>query len=185
MVTTSGVGSAGGTTGVDTPSTLTGLSNNYELFLSMLTTQIQNQDPLDPTDSSKYTEQLVQYSSVEQQIRTNDQLSDLLQVMASSTASSYVSYLGTNVVASGNTTELKSGEASWTYDAGEGGKARVDFSGAVEKSALGALGQERLGQTMDVASGGWRVGVYPMQTSVVQEFVMRNTNRPVGGGDDS
>ena len=87
MVTTSGVGSAGGTTGVDTPSTLTGLSNNYELFLSILTTQIQNQDPLDPTDSSKYTEQLVQYSSVEQQIRTNDQLSDLLQVMASSTAS--------------------------------------------------------------------------------------------------
>ena len=39
--------------------------------------------------------------------------------------------------------------------------------------------------SLHVASGGWRVGVYPMQTSVVQEFVMRNTNRPVGGGDDS
>ena len=77
------------------------------------------------------------------------------------------------------------GSAGDSWYSSVGGKARVDFSGAVEKSALGALGQERLGQTMDVASGGWRVGVYPMQTSVVQEFVMRNTNRPVGGGDDS
>lgn len=129
-----------------TSSAKSALDSNYELFLSMLTTQIQNQDPLDPTDSSKYTEQLVQYSSVEQQIKTNDQLGDLLQVMASSTASSYVSYLGTTVVASGSTTQLKSGEASWTYDAGEGGKARVEVRnslGAVVYSADTTLSQGR------------------------------------------
>ncbi|WP_186387175.1 flagellar hook assembly protein FlgD [Stappia sp. TSB10P1A] len=128
----SGSGTSGGAT--TTSASLTALSNNYELFLSILTTQIKNQDPLNPMDSSKYTEQLVQYSSVEQQIKTNDQLSDLLAVMAATTASSYVSYLGTNVTAAGNTTSLKDGEAKWTYDSPESGKARVEI-----RNSLGAV----------------------------------------------
>lgn len=128
----SGSGTSSGTN--TTSSSLTALSNNYELFLSILTTQIQNQDPLNPMDSSKYTEQLVQYSSVEQQIKTNDQLGDLLAVMAATTASGYVSYLGTNVTAAGNTTSLKDGEAQWTYDSPEAGKARVEI-----RNSLGAV----------------------------------------------
>lgn len=128
----SGSGTSGGAT--TTSSSLTALSNNYELFLSILTTQIKNQDPLNPMDSSKYTEQLVQYSSVEQQIKTNDQLGDLLSVMAATTASSYVSYLGTNVTAAGNTTSLRDGEAEWTYDTPESGKARIEV-----RNNLGAV----------------------------------------------
>ena len=134
-MTTSGIsgsGTSGGAT--TTSSSLTALSNNYELFLSILTTQIQNQDPLNPMESAQYTEQLVQYSSVEQQIKTNDQLGDLLSVMAATTASGYVSYLGTNVTAAGNTTSLKDGEAEWTYDTPEAGKARVEV-----RNNLGAV----------------------------------------------
>jgi flagellar basal-body rod modification protein FlgD len=133
MVTTSAVGSGGGTTGVDTPSTLTGLSNNYELFLSILTTQIKNQDPLEPMDASQYTDQLVQYSSVEQQIKTNDQLSDVLKVMAASTASSYVSYIGTKIVAYGDTAENSGNGAEWTYNSPDSGKAKVEI-----RNSLGA-----------------------------------------------
>ncbi|MDN3720360.1 flagellar hook capping FlgD N-terminal domain-containing protein [Roseibium salinum] len=51
-----------------------GLMANYDLFLSILTTQIQNQDPLDPMDSAEFTTQLVQYSSVEQAIQQNKNL---------------------------------------------------------------------------------------------------------------
>ncbi|WP_067340481.1 flagellar hook assembly protein FlgD [Stappia indica] len=134
-MTTSGITGSGGSGGATTTSSsLTALSNNYELFLSILTTQIQNQDPLNPMESSQYTEQLVQYSSVEQQIKTNDQLGDLLSVMAATTASSYVSYLGTNVTAAGNTTSLKDGEAEWTYDTPEAGKARIEV-----RNNLGAV----------------------------------------------
>lgn len=134
-MTTSGITGASGSAGAaSTSSSLSALSSNYELFLSILTTQIKNQDPLDPMDSSKYTEQLVQYSSVEQQIKTNDQLGDLLSVMAATTASSYVNYLGTNVVASGATTQLKDGEATWTYDSPSSGKARVEI-----RNSLGAV----------------------------------------------
>lgn len=132
---TSGISGSGGSGGATTTSSsLTALSNNYELFLSILTTQIQNQDPLNPMESSQYTEQLVQYSSVEQQIKTNDQLGDLLSVMAATTASSYVSYLGTNVTAAGSTTSLKDGEAEWTYDTPEAGKARIEV-----RNNLGAV----------------------------------------------
>ena len=56
------------------------LVQNYETFLSILTTQLQHQDPMDPMDSSQFTQQLVQFSSVEQQIRSNDQLENLANV---------------------------------------------------------------------------------------------------------
>ncbi len=46
----------------------TGLANNYEMFLSLLTSQMKNQDPLDPLDSTQFVNQLVSFSGVEQQI---------------------------------------------------------------------------------------------------------------------
>ncbi|WP_306029395.1 flagellar hook assembly protein FlgD [Stappia sp. MMSF_3263] len=152
-MTTSGITGGSGSAGSGSSITsMSALSNNYELFLSILTTQIKNQDPLDPMDSSKYTEQLVQYSSVEQQIKTNDQLGDLLGVMAATTASSYVSYLGTNVVASGATTQLSDGEANWTYDSPSSGKAKIEIRnelGAVIYTADADLSSGRNAYTWD------------------------------------
>ena len=55
----------------------TRLSDNYDTFLVLLTAQLQNQDPLAPMDSTQFTQQLVQFSQVEQQIRTNEQLEGL------------------------------------------------------------------------------------------------------------
>lgn len=110
------------------------LMGNYELFLSILTTQVTNQDPLDPMDSSEYTQQLVQYSSVEQSIQTNKYLEEVVATLASTQASSYVNYLGTTVSASGGTAMLTDGNASWNYSLQE------DASGTVEiKNASGAV----------------------------------------------
>lgn len=53
------------------------LNQDFDDFLTLLTTQLQNQDPLDPMDSNEFTNQLVQFSQVEQQLATNDILSDL------------------------------------------------------------------------------------------------------------
>jgi len=66
------------------------------------------------------------------------------------------------------------GTASGSRYASIGGKARVDFSGQLSKEALGALGKERVAQTMDFDIGGWRAGVYPMDPTVTKEFVTRN-----------
>lgn len=112
----------------------TGLVANYDLFLTLLTTQVQNQDPLDPLDSAEYTNQLVQYASVEQSIQTNSYLQDMFAALEASRASSYVSYLGTDVIASGDTTMLEGGSATWNYSLSD------DASGKVEiKNSAGAV----------------------------------------------
>ncbi|MXN63288.1 flagellar hook assembly protein FlgD [Stappia sp. GBMRC 2046] len=113
----SSLSSAGGLRSAEAAASQTALSNNYELFLSILTTQIKNQDPLDPQDASQFTEQLVQYSSVEQQIKTNDQLESVLASIEAAGASSFVSYIGTEIEALGSGAELEDGKATWTFSA--------------------------------------------------------------------
>jgi len=55
---------------------------NYNTFLNLLTAQIQNQDPLSPMDTTAWTTQLVQYSSVEQQLQANQYLSQIASASA-------------------------------------------------------------------------------------------------------
>lgn len=60
------------------------LTGDYDMFLKLLTTQMQNQDPLDPMDSSEYTQQLVQFSAVEQQIEQTGLLREILAKLGTS-----------------------------------------------------------------------------------------------------
>ena len=55
----------------------TGIADNFQTFLTLLTTQLQNQNPLDPLDTNQFTQQLVQFAGVEQQLKSNDQLKSL------------------------------------------------------------------------------------------------------------
>ncbi|CTQ51994.1 Basal-body rod modification protein FlgD [Roseibium album] len=111
-----------------------GLMANYELFLSILTTQIQNQDPLDPMDSAEYTNQLVQYSNVEQSIQQNKSLESIIATLESNQSMSYVSYIGNEVTADASTTTLSGSQASWAYDINEDATGTFEIrnsSGAV------------------------------------------------------
>ena len=58
-----------------------GISSDFETFLRMLTTQMQNQDPLNPIESADFAVQLATFSGVEQQVKTNDLLQSLAQQM--------------------------------------------------------------------------------------------------------
>lgn len=92
------------------------LSDNYNMFLNLLVTQMKNQDPLNPSDATTFTSQLVQYSSVEQQIKTNSNLSDIKALLTTQNASNLVSYVGKNVTADGATTTFDgSAAASWSF----------------------------------------------------------------------
>ena len=86
------------------------LSGNFDTFLHILTAQIQNQDPLEPLDSSQFTEQLVQFSGVEQQIRVNQQLETLIANSNSSTGAMLSGYLGQEA-------EIDSAGAAWNGEA--------------------------------------------------------------------
>ncbi len=94
----------------------TALSGNYSMFLTLLTTQLKNQDPTDPMKSADFTNQLVQYSSVEQQIQTNKNLESLLSANIFQAANTAVGLIGKQVQAYSNGSTLKDGQASWKVD---------------------------------------------------------------------
>ncbi|TYC64559.1 flagellar hook assembly protein FlgD [Stappia sp. BW2] len=121
-----------------------GLIADYELFLSILTTQIQNQDPLDPLDSAEYTSQLVQYSNVEQAIKQNQNLEEIIASLATNQSMGYVSYIGNEVTADASTTTLSGSKASWSYSLEEAATGNFEirnsggsivYSGEIELDA--------------------------------------------------
>lgn len=91
------------------------LSADMDTFLKLLTTQMQYQDPLDPMDASEYTNQLVQYSNVEQAIKTNTKLDSLLNLSIYNLGVQAASYVGKTVQALGDVMPLDNGVAKATY----------------------------------------------------------------------
>lgn len=77
--------------------------------------QLQNQNPLDPTDTSEFVNQLISYEQINQTQEMNEQLGDLLTSFSSLISTSAVGYLGHTVEAYGDTTSLEDGQASWGY----------------------------------------------------------------------
>jgi len=100
-----------------TASSVESLSENYELFLSVLTTQLENQNPLDPTDADEMTNQLIQYSSVEQQILSNQYLEALVQSTNNESASVALGLVGMDVTYAGETLDYEDGDTlEWAYE---------------------------------------------------------------------
>ena len=94
------------------------IADNFDTFLSILTTQLRNQNPLDPMDTNQFTQQLVQFTGVEQQLKTNEFLETLMLSSQNTAKSDAVSYIGKEVTSSGKTGELTGENAVfWAYSA--------------------------------------------------------------------
>jgi flagellar basal-body rod modification protein FlgD len=119
----------------------TTLSGNFDTFLRLLTTQLQNQDPLEPLDATKFTEQLVSYSQVEQQISTNANLEALLALTKAGAGTTAVGYLGKTAFTAGPQSSLDDGAATWRYkltkDATNVQLSILDSAGKVVRSLPG------------------------------------------------
>src|SRR3984893_528927 len=112
--TTSTAASSTATTGMQT------IAGNFDTFLQLLTTQLQNQDPLSPLDTSQFTQQLVEFASVEQQINMNTNLQTLISMQQTSEATSALQLVGSTVTVSGNSATLSnatSSPATWSLNA--------------------------------------------------------------------
>jgi flagellar basal-body rod modification protein FlgD len=129
------------------------LAGNFSTFLTLLTTQLQNQDPMSPMDSNQFTQQLVEFSGVEQQINTNDNLQSLIALSLSQQASSTVNYIGHSVVMTSGKGALNNGTVDWTYNlsaASAGTTLNVtNASGQVVYSASGSTSQGNSDFTWD------------------------------------
>ena len=114
-VTTTGTNANGTTT---TPDAMAQLSGNFSTFLTLLTTQLKNQDPTSPMDSNQFTQQLVEFSQVEQQINTNTNLQTLITQGTGQAGTFATSYLGKTVSVTNGDASLSNGEADWSYNLG-------------------------------------------------------------------
>jgi flagellar basal-body rod modification protein FlgD len=136
------VNGVSGTSNSSISSSRQGIADNFDTFLQLLTTQLRNQNPLDPLDTNAFTQQLVQFSSVEQQLKTNDFLASLVASNANAVQTNAVTYIGKVVSAEGTRSELIGGKAVWNFSLKDAATVTVnikDETGATVYSQTGPL----------------------------------------------
>lgn len=118
------------------------LTDTFDSFLVLLTTQLQYQDPLSPLDTNQFTEQLVQFSSVEQSIKTNSKLDELIGLQGNSQLTGALGYIGKTVAVDSPGLYLSDGSADITYglsaNAGQTTIEILDQSGRPVRALSGA-----------------------------------------------
>lgn len=152
-------------------SSATRLAGDFDTFLILLTTQLQQQDPLDPLNSNEFTQQLVQFTSVEQAIATNQNLEKVIALLSGKSSTNLVEFIGKGIVAIGDVAPLSAGEAVWRYtidaNANETKITIADATGKIVYKAAGATsagehelvwdGRDNLGNAMP--DGLYRVSI--------------------------
>ncbi len=114
-VPTSTASSASGTGNGTTANGALSFTQNFNTFLTLLTTQLKNQDPLNPMDTNQFTQQLVEFSEVEQQIKTNSQLSTMISNQTASETIAALPMVGQEIQYNGNQAALENGQATFSY----------------------------------------------------------------------
>ncbi|MEZ5669635.1 MAG: flagellar hook assembly protein FlgD [Alphaproteobacteria bacterium] len=141
-------------------SALTSLSSNFDSFLTLLTQQLQNQDPLSPMDTNEFTNQLVQFSGVEQAIKTNTLLESLVVAEQANQTLTALDFIGREITAIGDEAVLQDGQATFAYtldsDAASATYTIRDSNGAVVFSGTGPTdaGSHEIAWNGVGASGG-------------------------------
>jgi flagellar basal-body rod modification protein FlgD len=82
------------------------IAGNFQSFLQLLTTQLQNQNPLSPLDTNQFTQQLVEFAGVQQQLNTNDSLATLVSLQQTAQSTQALAFVGKVAVVNGNTAPL-------------------------------------------------------------------------------
>ncbi len=108
---------ATGATANTSGNALSQLSSNYNDFLQMLMTQLKNQDPSSPMDANTFTQELVQFSGVEQQINTNSSLTQLIQLTQEGGLLQSSNLVGKQVSVSNSDMPVQSGAGSIAFTA--------------------------------------------------------------------
>ena len=90
----------------------TQIAGNFQSFLTLLTTQLQNQNPLSPLDTNQFTQQLVEFAGVQQQLNTNDSLATLVSLQQTAQSTQALGFVGKTAVVNGSTAALTNSSSS-------------------------------------------------------------------------
>ena len=127
------------------------LTTNYQTFLNLLMTQLKNQDPTTPMDTNQFTSELVQFSSVEQQINTNTSLTQLIQLTQSGELVQASAMVGHSVALSGSDMPVQSGSGKIQFAAAAAGPVTV----AIYNSVGTHIGDSLIDSKKGLNTWGW------------------------------
>jgi flagellar basal-body rod modification protein FlgD len=145
----------------------TGIADNFQTFLTLLTTQLQNQNPLDPLDTNQFTQQLVQFAGVEQQLKSNDQLKSLIDIEKSAQATQALVYVGNTVAVDGSKAQFDK-SATWNFQAEKDTSATITITNSAGQTAYTGSYNLKQGSSSFVWDGKgnngvqWPAGAYTL-----------------------
>lgn len=122
------------------------IASNFTQFLTLLTTQLKNQNPLDPLDTNQFTQQLVQFAQVEQQLKSNDQLSTLVALQKTSQQTQALGFVGTTVVVDGTTAQLTNQRASWSFSVSKPASTTITITNSTGQTVYSSNATVQPGQ---------------------------------------
>ncbi|GIQ74744.1 flagellar hook assembly protein FlgD [Bradyrhizobium sp. RD5-C2] len=162
---TSSGSSSTSTSGAST--TTAGIADNFQTFLTLLTTQLKNQNPLDPLDTNQFTQQLVQFAGVEQQLKSNDQLKQLIAIEKSAQSTQALVYVGNTVAVDGSKTQFNK-SATWNLVSPQATSATITITSSTGQTAYSGNFNLKQGNASFVWDGKgndgtqWPAGTYTL-----------------------
>jgi flagellar basal-body rod modification protein FlgD len=121
------------------------IAGNFQSFLQLLTTQLQNQNPLDPLDTNQFTQQLVEFAGVQQQLNTNDSLATLVSLQQTTQSTQALGFVGKTAVVKGGTAPLTNSTAAW--------QVSIPTASVITVNIANSTGQTVFTGTYDAAAG--------------------------------
>jgi flagellar basal-body rod modification protein FlgD len=156
------------TSGSSTGTTTPGIADNFQTFLTLLTTQLQNQNPLDPLDTNQFTQQLVQFAGIEQQMKGNDALASLVSIDKSAQSTQALVFVGQSVAVDGSTAQFANGTATWNLNAPKDASTTITITSSTGATAYSGPFKVSAGNASFVWDGKgndgsqWPPGAYKM-----------------------
>ncbi|MET3840689.1 flagellar hook capping FlgD N-terminal domain-containing protein [Bradyrhizobium sp. OAE829] len=166
IVSAAGTGSSTSTSSTSSTAT-TGIADNFQTFLTLLTTQLQNQNPMDPLDTNQFTQQLVQFAGVEQQLRSNEQLKSLIEIEKSAQATQALVYVGNTVAVDGSKAQFDK-SATWNFKSEKDTTASITITNSTGLTAYSGSYTLKQGGSSFVWDGKgndgvqWPAGTYTL-----------------------
>ena len=146
------------------------IAGNFTQFLQLLTTQLKNQNPLDPLDTNQFTQQLVQFAGVEQQLKSNDQLKSLIDIEKSAQSTQALVYVGNTVAVDGSTAQFDTA-ATWNFKTEKDTTATITITSSTGQTAFTGTYPLKQGDSSFVWDGKgndgvqWPAGTYTMSAT--------------------
>jgi flagellar basal-body rod modification protein FlgD len=145
----------------------TGIADNFQTFLTLLTTQLQHQNPLDPLDTNQFTQQLVQFAGIEQQLKSNDQLKSLVEIEKGAQATQALVYVGNTVAIDGSKAQFDK-SATWNFNSEQDTTAKITITNSAGQTAYSGNFNLKKGGSSFVWDGKgndgvqWPAGTYTL-----------------------